>query len=270
MSRSEFALATRDSLAKRSGSCCSNPHCKRGTFGPRTESHTYVSIGVAAHITAASPGGPRYDSNITNEARRSANNGIWLCQNCAKLIDNDPSLYTVELIRVWKLSAEEDARAKLTNMADAPEYLNSTVAPMSNQATPALSCIEHLRLENINAPWIDTEPFYDAAKYMIDGAGERLRWDVLEISDIAQLDLKLLIADYIHRVKNLLSQTDIHRSFLALVACGSSVAENASTAQLLIRELSSLKGNTFVYVLIGYAAELRFADVVMMQTSGDS
>jgi hypothetical protein len=34
--------------------------------------------------------GPRYDPVLTVEQRCSVANGIWLCQNCAKLIDNDP------------------------------------------------------------------------------------------------------------------------------------------------------------------------------------
>jgi hypothetical protein len=46
-------------------------------------------LGVAAHITAASPDGPRYDQNLSSEQRKSPDNGIWLCQNCAKLVDND-------------------------------------------------------------------------------------------------------------------------------------------------------------------------------------
>ncbi len=63
-------------------------------------------MGVAAHITAASPGGPRYDSTLTPAQRKSGKNGIWLCQYCAKLIDNDAALFPKELILRWKGEAE--------------------------------------------------------------------------------------------------------------------------------------------------------------------
>jgi hypothetical protein len=39
----------------------------------------------------------------------AATNGIWLCQNCGKLVDNDSERYTVQLLWVWKLQAEEAA-----------------------------------------------------------------------------------------------------------------------------------------------------------------
>jgi hypothetical protein len=64
---------------------------------------------VAAHITAASPGGPRYDRSLTPEERKAIANGIWLCQSCAKLVDNDEARYTKELLVRWKQDAEEKA-----------------------------------------------------------------------------------------------------------------------------------------------------------------
>ena len=66
-------------------------------------------MGVAAHITGAAPGGQRYNSSLSPEARRNSENGIWLCQTCAKLIDNDSTRYTVPLLRAWKEIAEERA-----------------------------------------------------------------------------------------------------------------------------------------------------------------
>lgn len=68
---------------------------------------------VGAHITAASPGGPRYDDSLSAEVRRSAVNGIWVCQSCAKLIDNDDSRFTVETLKEWKERAENRALQNL-------------------------------------------------------------------------------------------------------------------------------------------------------------
>jgi hypothetical protein len=68
-----------------------------------------VNVGVAAHITAASQGGPRFDPSLTESQRASHENGIWLCQNCAKLIDNDVLAYPATLLQAWKREAEENA-----------------------------------------------------------------------------------------------------------------------------------------------------------------
>jgi len=70
-----------------------------------------VNIGVAAHISAAAAGGPRYDTSLSSDERISIRNGIWLCQNCAKLIDNDPERYSSVTLLSWKKGAEEAARA---------------------------------------------------------------------------------------------------------------------------------------------------------------
>lgn len=111
--RDEFSSATTKILAARVGHHCSNPKCKQPTSGPRLDSGASMSIGVGAHITAASPGGPRFDSSLTTEQRRSVDNGIWLCQNCAKLIDNDERCFPTDLLHTWKRCAEDGALADL-------------------------------------------------------------------------------------------------------------------------------------------------------------
>ncbi len=111
--RDDFPPAIIEQLVRRVGSCCSNPGCQRPTSGPRDELEKSINIGVAAHITAASPGGPRYDENLTQAQRQSITNGISLCQVCAKLVDNDPARYTVEVLRDWKENAESLALLRL-------------------------------------------------------------------------------------------------------------------------------------------------------------
>ena len=68
---------------------------------------------MAAHITAASEGGPRYDPALSQEARIAIENGIWLCHNCAKLADNDPARFTVAVLYIWKTQAESDALSRV-------------------------------------------------------------------------------------------------------------------------------------------------------------
>ncbi len=113
--RDNFSQSTKDTLAKRVGYICSNPECSVLTSGPRSEADKSICVGVAAHISAASPGGPRYDSALTSDLRRSVENGIWLCQNCAKLVDSDAAHFTAALLQQWKLRAEERAALSLKN-----------------------------------------------------------------------------------------------------------------------------------------------------------
>lgn len=104
--RDDFPQETKDVLAKRVGFRCSNPSCRLTTSGPRKDIAKAINIGVAAHITAAASGGPRYDRSLTSEQRSESSNGIWLCQKCAKLVDNDANRYTAILLRQWKADAE--------------------------------------------------------------------------------------------------------------------------------------------------------------------
>jgi hypothetical protein len=74
-----------------------------------------VNVGVAAHISAAAAGGPRYNSSLTQAERTAIENGIWLCQICAKLVDNDPGRYTVAILEDWKSFSEKRAASRLEN-----------------------------------------------------------------------------------------------------------------------------------------------------------
>ncbi len=119
-SRDDFSQPTKETLAKRVGYFCSNPSCKVQTVGPNSENSKHTNLGVASHITAAAPGGKRYDSNLTPEQRKSLENGIWLCQNCGKLIDSDEPAYTVSQIKEWKRQAEEESSKNLGQSGEKP------------------------------------------------------------------------------------------------------------------------------------------------------
>ena len=106
MPRDDFLERVKETLAKRVAYHCSNPDCYIITSGPHTDISKSINIGVASHITAAAPGGPRYNTNLTAEKRSSIENGIWLCQSCSKLIDTDEKAYTIAILNEWKASAE--------------------------------------------------------------------------------------------------------------------------------------------------------------------
>lgn len=128
--RNEFSPTVKKNLAKRANQRCSNPDCGIATSGPHKDEDKAINVGVAAHITAASPGGPRYNEFITPEERAAITNAIWLCQKFAKLIDSDVKAYMEELIRLWKrrhktaIKAEIEGKVKSRKTERSPAILN--------------------------------------------------------------------------------------------------------------------------------------------------
>ena len=110
--RNDFSRATKRMLADRVGHVCSCPNCRAPTSGPQLIPGKSVVAGDAAHITAASPKGPRYNHSLTPDERRHYNNGIWLCVNHARIVDQDKSRYTEGVLRRWKADAEAEAQKR--------------------------------------------------------------------------------------------------------------------------------------------------------------
>ena len=111
--RDDFSQRVKLALAHRVAMLCSNPACRAVTSGPRCDASSVSNIGVAAHITAASANGPRYDPDLTPEQRRNARNGIWLCHNCEHRIDTEPIAFSEPLLLTWKSRAEAEARTRI-------------------------------------------------------------------------------------------------------------------------------------------------------------
>lgn len=105
--RDDFSDATKRVIAGRAGHMCSAPDCGIMTVGPHPASTSKtVNLGVAAHISAASMGGPRYDTSLTQAQRKAPENGIWLCQNHAHAVDAAESAYEKAMLINWKNDAE--------------------------------------------------------------------------------------------------------------------------------------------------------------------
>lgn len=120
--RDDFSKQTKELIAARAGYLCSNPECKRPTRGAASCHDGYVNVGVAAHITAASAGGPRYDPNLSTGERQGPLNAIWLCQTHAKLIDSDSKHFTVEELRKWKQVAERQSFLAIVTLPKPGDY----------------------------------------------------------------------------------------------------------------------------------------------------
>jgi hypothetical protein len=117
MARDDFTESSARILAERVGFLCSNPDCGKATIGPHSNVLKSLKKGEAAHITAASPDGPRYDARLTSDDRRSIRNGIWLCSSCHTLIDKDEIRFTTDVVRAWKKQAEQEAFRRLSTGA---------------------------------------------------------------------------------------------------------------------------------------------------------
>lgn len=173
--RDEFPAAVKTVLAQRAAGRCSNPDCGAVTSGPGLDPDSAVNVGVAAHITAASRNGPRYDPALTPAGRMAALNGIWLCQTCAKLIDTDLTRYTVDVLRQWKTRAEGRAAAMLAAGAGSADQCVQLVIPSAESpdallsfASPLLSRVGRdaelaeldafLRSDRLFAWWLWTGP----------------------------------------------------------------------------------------------------------------
>lgn len=131
MARDDFAGAIKEVLAKRVAHRCSNPACRCVTSGPHSEPSRAVNLGVAAHIPAASPGGPRFDHGQTPEDRRSTENAIWLCQRCAKLVDSDVVTFPTATLKEWKVRAEAEILRTIGVEGD-----NTYPQPITSQHVP--------------------------------------------------------------------------------------------------------------------------------------
>lgn len=94
---------------------CSNPSCRKLTIAPSLIDENKVQyMGKVAHITAAAVGGPRYDKDISEEERKSIRNAIFLCSNCADLIDKNKGIdYPESLLYDWRAKHREWVIANL-------------------------------------------------------------------------------------------------------------------------------------------------------------
>lgn len=111
--RDDFSMRVKRAVSARVALLCSNPDCRAVTSGPQTSPEKAVNIGVASHISAAAIGGPRYNVRLTPAERSGISNAIWLCQNCAKLIDTDPARFSEGVLLKWKRDAELEAKHQL-------------------------------------------------------------------------------------------------------------------------------------------------------------
>jgi hypothetical protein len=115
VARDDFSLAVKTALKMRASLICSNPDCRKQTVAPsESEEDKFVSLGKAAHITAAAVGGPRYDANLSSTERAAISNAIYLCSGCADLVDKNCGRdFPTSTLKSWKEEHERWVSANL-------------------------------------------------------------------------------------------------------------------------------------------------------------
>ena len=83
--RINFTETTKEVIRRRAGyRCCK---CDKTLVGPGATTSDFVELGQCAHIYAAKTTGPRGQSHLTDEQLKSPENGLYLCNDCHKLVD---------------------------------------------------------------------------------------------------------------------------------------------------------------------------------------
>lgn len=116
--RNNFSDNTKKELFKFVNGICSK--CYKPTTCRDGSSGRVLEIGEAAHILPASENGPRYDATlkVSDEYIRSEKNGLWLCHECHRDVDQDVVLYTSKVLIDMKREAEEYIRRKMEYRGD--------------------------------------------------------------------------------------------------------------------------------------------------------
>ena len=169
--RDEFTESTKNLLAKQAGWLCSDPQCRRHTVGSNSAGNDVIVVGVAAHIRAAAPGGPRYDPSMSRDERRSVDNGIWLCQIHARAVDSNDPQFTVKLLHAWKRKAQRDSRQRVVRGTPAPGGAFQEEFEQELQARLRAGAIQDLEGFRRSAAW---PPNAVARRFRIEDEQEQI------------------------------------------------------------------------------------------------
>jgi len=203
--RDDFSSKVKEEMAKRVGYRCSNPFCKVLTMGPQAGPSGTISVGEAAHICAAAPGGKRYKPDMTPEQRKSLDNGIWLCRNHAALIDRDEKYFTVQMLRDWKECAENSARKELLSV---PAGISSCKLYMSLFYDDVIECKK----------WIDVLKMNRGFSIDIINLPIQNDWEnrIKEIAGLVGVDISVTLTKILREIEEFKTIMDTNNKHIGL------------------------------------------------------
>lgn len=121
----------------RSGNKCAYPGCGLNlAIDPKVDGDRPKATGKVAHIAAASPGGPRYDPEMTPEERGSAQNLIYLCGAHHDAVDTQLQYHTQEFLLETKRTHEEAVERAVRNALGEVTYEELMVVCTVIASTP--------------------------------------------------------------------------------------------------------------------------------------
>lgn len=130
----DFSKETILTLSKRAALLCSNPDCGVLTSGPDSEGTGAINIGEAAHIYACAAGAARYNPLLGLGEVSDITNGLWLCCNCHKQIDDDEKRFQAELLFEWRRQHEQEILKRVGSKNDIirDKIKNDQLRPFEN------------------------------------------------------------------------------------------------------------------------------------------
>jgi hypothetical protein len=112
---------------------CAEPSCTKPLYRLNNDTGETILNSRVAHIHARSEGGPRWDPDMSEEANRSADNLLPLCEEHAFEIDATPEHFTADLLRGWKKAqlaeALEVGKSWSLSDAEAAEVVTESFDP---------------------------------------------------------------------------------------------------------------------------------------------
>lgn len=111
--RDDFPQEVKDTLYELVGGKCSNPSCQYKTRKMSDMSEKRNIMGRAVYIASVSKENPRYDFRLNENQRNIIENGIWLCELCAKKVESGDGDYSVALLKHWKYQAEYEQEKRI-------------------------------------------------------------------------------------------------------------------------------------------------------------
>jgi hypothetical protein len=164
-SRDEFFERVKRTVAERAAYICANPACRRPTVGPHSDPDKSLKTGEACHIRAAAPGGPRYDSDQSQEERSGIDNAIWLCTECSTRIDKDPPAFPIKVLLEWK----ETLETWIKNGGIVPSLPQVSLLTIEGRTLPEVPCqITVNDCENVREHSLRIQNGADAEILMVD------------------------------------------------------------------------------------------------------
>lgn len=117
-----------------SGNECAEPNCRRKLIAEDGES----IVSKICHIEAASPNGPRWNKDSTDDERRDFKNLILLCDEHHVIIDNknNEAKFPVSLLKKWKADHEAKILKLISGknvLVQNPSALNVVIGFIGNR-----------------------------------------------------------------------------------------------------------------------------------------